>query len=177
MERRGAKDKKLYDSNLIELAAFQGSFETIKWLRSQGISLVEACCAVAAINAGRVEVLEYLREEGCLWCKKVDLGFAALERGRLEVLKWLKREGCEFGSGAHNVTAEWGRIEILEWLRSEGYRFDESTCTAAACEGELETLKWLRNLDPPCLWNKSVCRNIAERYDHPLVVRWIDEQL
>ena len=106
----------------------------------------------------------------------------AAEKGQLETLKWLKREGCPWADVAVTVAAEFGRIEILEWLRSEGEVFDEEACAWAAASGQLETLEWLRNLDPPCPWNKSHCRRIAEGngYDDVLngsdVVSWIDQQ-
>lgn len=233
---RGGQDEPrqdLYDYDLIRVAAFQGSIETMKWLRSQGIPLDTFSFTAdrSAAMGGQIEALKWLRSEGyefdlgtsdsaafggqletlkwcvlafslffsflfpfsdspcsrvfsfcrlrnqdppCPWSSEVC--YCAIREGHLPVLQWLKREGCPWPDYAVPHAAYFGRIEILEWLRSEGEVFHESTCFGAAQGGKLETLKWLRNLDPPCPWDKGVCRSMAANSGHPLTARWIDEQ-
>ena len=64
---RGNKEQELYDSDLMRLAAFQGSVETMKWLREQGIRLDFAywLAGYHAAMGGHIEALEWLRSEGC----------------------------------------------------------------------------------------------------------------
>ena len=136
-----------------------------------------------AAMGGHLESLQWLRnwDSPCPWEEVVCSG--VIQEGHLEVLQWLKREGCPWPGDAVPHAAYYGHREILEWLRSEGEAFDKRACAYAAQEGKLETLKWLRNLDPPCPWDKSDCRELAidaEQYSDPGghydVMRYIDEQ-
>ena len=56
----------LYDCDLMGLAAFQGSIEAMKWLRSQGVPLDIDHWAAGpqAATGGQIEVLKWLRSEG-----------------------------------------------------------------------------------------------------------------
>jgi len=203
---RGNKPRQdLYDYDLIRVAAFQGSIETMKWLWSQGIPLDTFSFTAdrGAAMGAQIEALKWLRSEGyefdegtcegaasggqletLMWLRNQDppcpwgekVCYCATHKGHLEVLQWLKREGCPWPDEAVQTTAYFGHIEILEWLRSEGETFDERACKGAAQGGKLETLKWLRNLDPPCPWVKSVCSSMAANSGHLLTERWIDEQ-
>ena len=80
--------KDLYDSDLMKVAAFQGSIETMEWLRSKGIPLEigEWDAAKAAAHGGQIKVLEWLISEGF----KFDLGTSdsAASGGQLATLKW-----------------------------------------------------------------------------------------
>ena len=80
--------KDLYDSDLMKVAAFQGSIETMEWLRSKGIPLDigEWDAAKAAAHGGQIKVLEWLISEGF----KFDLGTSdsAASGGQLATLKW-----------------------------------------------------------------------------------------
>jgi len=40
--------------------------------------------------------------------------------GHLEMLKWLRSEGCPWDEYICNAAAYCGHLEMLEWLRSEG---------------------------------------------------------
>jgi len=37
-------------------------------------------------------------------------------------------------------------------------------------------LKWVRSQDPPCPWNRRLCRMSALTYDGQHAVDWIDQQ-
>merc|ERR1711934_692323 len=65
--------------------------------------------------------------------------------GHLEILQWLRSEGCPWDSRACSCAASGGHLETLKWLRSEGCPWDEETCRSAAEHGHLEVLKWLRS--------------------------------
>ena len=56
----------LQDSDLMQLAAFQGSIETMKWLKSEGIPLETFPFPAGhhAAMGGQIEMLEWLRSEG-----------------------------------------------------------------------------------------------------------------
>ena len=52
----------------------------------------------------------------------------AAMRGHLEVLKWLRSEGCPWDEGACLCAAAGGHLEVLKWLRSEGCPWNELLC-------------------------------------------------
>ena len=48
-------------------------------------------CAGAA-EGGQLEVLKWLRENGCPWCERTCM--SAAKGGHLEILKWARENGC-----------------------------------------------------------------------------------
>ena len=49
----------------------------------------------------------------------------------MEVLKWLRSEGCPWDEETCEMAAEGGHLEVLKWLRSEGCPWDAGTWDAA----------------------------------------------
>ena len=139
----------VYEGNLVNYAAFQGSVEILRWLvEEKGWELNEETCWYAGVS-GSVEVLEYL-----------------------------KFRGYEFNEMACNGAAREGHLEVLKFARDQDppCPWDQWTCTYAAGGGRLEVLKWLRSQDPPCPWSRSDCRAEASMHGHQHVVDWIDQQ-
>lgn len=144
MRRRSSS---IYDSDLMELAAFQGSLETVEWLRAQGIEL----------SIGN-------------WA----CGCRAAAGGQIEALEWLRSEGYKFAGITASQAALAGNLDTLKWLRSQGCPFDEYTCRVAAWTGQLKVLQWLHS--EGCPWIRKYCRLTAEKYGQSHVVQWIDDQ-
>ena len=59
----------------------------------------------------------------------------------MEVLKWLRSEGCPWDASACKEAALGGNLEVLRWLRSEGCPWDERTWEYAADSTTREWLK------------------------------------
>ena len=61
-------EEAIYDCDLVRLAAFQGSLEALRWLRSRDPPSFwdERACSFSAFG-GQLEVLQWLRKEGCPW--------------------------------------------------------------------------------------------------------------
>ncbi|QDZ23743.1 F-box domain-containing protein [Chloropicon primus] len=146
-------DNHFCDSDLMYLAAFQGSKEVIEWLVSQGV---------------RLDI------------KQCDVGVAtgAASGGHLELLKWLKGKGCKFHGRTCLHAAREGRLHVLQWLRSQNppCPWHMRTCEAAVDGGQLEVLQWLRSQDPPCPWNLDMCGMIALELEHHDILDWIAEE-
>ena len=139
-------------------AARQGHLEVLKWLRSEGCPWNGGTCSLAAAN-GHLEILKWLRSEGCPWDARACT--TAAEMGDLEILKWLRSEGCPWTEYACTYAAACGHLEVLKWLRSEGCPWDADACRYAARRGHLEILKWLRS--EGCPWDEyEVCWVAAE---------------
>ena len=69
-----------------------------------------------------------------------DVMWSAAGGGQLEILKWLRSEGCPWDASACAGAAKCGHLEVLKWLRSEGCPWDSSTWFSAA-ESTREWLK------------------------------------
>ncbi|UPR00456.1 hypothetical protein HOP50_05g37710 [Chloropicon primus] len=181
---RGKYYDHLYDSDLMQLAAFQGSIKAIKWLRSQGgIPLDikgkdhEIAAPSGAAAGGHIDVLEWLRSEGCgfdRWtCRGAAMG------GHLDVLQWLQSQDppCDWNEWTCAGAAQFGHLHILQWARSQDppCPWNEYTCSYAAQFGHLDVLQWLRSQDPPCPWNSETCYKAAEG-GHLEVLQWARSQ-
>ena len=98
-------------------------------------------CANAAKN-GHLEVLKWLRENGCPWDDWTCL--YAAEYGHLEVLKWVRENGCPWDEDTCALAAWNGHLEVLKWARENGCPWNWLTCASAAQNDHLEVLKWAR---------------------------------
>merc|ERR1711981_201463 len=163
------------NSQLMKLAAFQGSIEAMEWLRNQGLPLSFPGYSrnytwnytVVTAKGGSIEALQWLRSEGCEFDKRACRG--AAQGGHFETLKWLRKQDppCPWDEGTCTEAAEGGHLEILKWVRGQNppCPWDEWSCASAARGGHLETLKWLRNQNPPCPWDKWVSAHAAKNGD------------
>ena len=71
-----------------------------------------------------MEILKWLRSEGCPW-DEYEVCWVAAEVGHLSVLKYLMSEGCTWDRDFTDALEEEGRIEALEWLVSLGHYTNE----------------------------------------------------
>ncbi|UPR03967.1 hypothetical protein HOP50_14g72980 [Chloropicon primus] len=131
------------------LAAFQGSKKAMEWLVSQGIPLKIKGKYSGSDNNEVVAVV------------------GAAAGGHIEILEWLKSEGCKFNEETCSCAAEGGHLDVLQWARSQNppCDWDERTCYCAARGGHLEILKWARSQDPPCPWDPEDCVRVAKSYN------------
>ena len=168
----------VYEGNLVNYAAVQGSVEILSWLEEKGWELNEDTGKWAGLG-GAVEVLEYLVDWGyefefiegaCAW---------AARGGRLEALKFLRGldPPCRWDETTCAWAAEYGRLDVLKWLRAQDppCPWDGTTCFMAARYGYLEVLKWARSQDPPCPWDELTC-SWAAQGGHLEVLQWAGEQ-
>ncbi|QDZ23928.1 hypothetical protein HOP50_11g64660 [Chloropicon primus] len=171
-QRFGSYSNHLYDADLLLVATFQGSKKAMKWLASQGIPLSikclrheteEAVALAAAAAGGHVDVLDWLRSEGCKLDESAYAGASC--GGQLEVLQWLRSQNppCPWNENACSYSAYEGHLHNLQWLRSQDppCPWNESTCAFAATGGRLGALQWLRSQDPPCPWDAKTCQHAA----------------
>ncbi|WZN59412.1 NK_REP_REGION domain-containing protein [Chloropicon roscoffensis] len=168
----------VYESDLVNYAAFQGSVEILRWLMEEkGWELNDDTGRWAGWG-GSVEILKYLwdwgyefDEEVCQW---------AAFGGHLEALKFLRGldPPCPWDEETCSGAAEGGHLEVLKWARSQDppCPWGEGTCSEAAEGGHLEVLKWLRAEEPPCPWSRSGYRWDASENGHHHIVKWIDQQ-
>lgn len=113
------------DTFLCTLSAENGKLDTLKNIREHGDkwdenpclykdktgnNWDELTCAYAAKN-GHLEVLKYLRENGCPWGDETSRW--AAENGHLEVLKYAIQNGCPMDGWTREYVAKNGYLRVL----------------------------------------------------------------
>ncbi|WZN63310.1 putative ankyrin repeat protein [Chloropicon roscoffensis] len=154
----------VYEGNLVNYAAFQGSVEILRWLMEEKEWETNWKTGWWAGLGGNVEVLEYLLERGYEFLTGLGYEFnenacaGAAFGGRLEALKFLRGldPPCPWDEWTCIRAAEGGHLDVLKWAREQDppCTWSADTCTYAAKEGHLDVLKWLRAQDPPCPWSE-----------------------
>ena len=72
----------------------------------------------------------------------------------MEMLKWLRSEGCPWDADTCSGAAFRGNLEMLKWLRSKGCPWNGWACEYAATRGKLDLLRWAIDNGCPYWVNK-----------------------
>jgi hypothetical protein len=153
-------------SALAESLALAGSVPALKKAVELGAPTDHVCFYAA--KGGHLELLKWVRENGCLadsrTCANAAFG------GHLELLKWARQDGCPWDSGTCAQAALGGHLEVLKWARENGCPWDSATCAYAAFGGHLEVLKWA--MENGCRWDSKTCK-YAALSGHLDVLKWV----
>ena len=167
----------VYEGDLFNYAAFQGSVEILRWLMEEKGWELNRDTGWWAATGGSVKVLEYLTELGYEF--KEEACDRAARGGHLEAVKFFWRQDPH--RPEDDCICDWaareGRLEVLKCARAQDppCPWSEMTCSQAAGEGHLDVLKWLRDQDPPCPWNEGTCTDAAWG-GHRNVLEWLRDQ-
>ena len=165
----------VYEGDLVNYAAFQGSVEILRWLMEEKGWELNRHTGWYAGRGGSVEVLEHMRGKGYKFDEEACNGAAS--EGHLEALKFLR--GLDPPCRWDELTAEAsvGHLDILKWARSQDppCPWGAWVCAVAASYGLLDVLKWLRAQKPHCPWSRSQCILEASGH-HQHVIDWINQQ-
>lgn len=122
-----------------------------------------------------VAILGYLRVLGVQW--NPDAFTNAVGAATMDVLKWMRANGCVDGYPAQTLiaAAQNDRRDVLEWLvgKEPGYVWHPWLTCAAARHGHLGLLQWLHAQS--CPWSVETARQAAQcRKDNCLpMLRWM----
>jgi hypothetical protein len=78
----------------------------------------EETCAYAA-DKGHLEVLQWLRSEGCPWDERTCM-FAATG-GHLETLQWARAHGCPWNDELLHFAVVHGHTHVIQWAQRNGW--------------------------------------------------------
>jgi len=120
---------------------------------------------------GLLELLQRARAQSPPYPSDETTCGAAAQHGHLQLLQWLREQGCPWDATTCAFAAMGGHIPVLEWLRANHCPWDERACEWAARGGQMATLQWLRKQYPPCPWNQSTCCRAAEQ-GHLDILQW-----
>ena len=112
-----------------------------------------------AACSGNLELVQWLRGEGCPWGWMTC--YWAANYGHRELVLWLcGAAGFAMKEGVMAWAAAGGQLELLQWLRAEGCPWDFNTCYYAVEDGHVEVLRWAR--ENGCEWTAKT-RDRAEK--------------
>jgi hypothetical protein len=132
----GLRFKELGEAKAIEL----GCLSALQRLQRGGrLSRQERLCEAAA-KGGHLEVLQWLRADGCLWNKYTC--WEAAKCGHLEVLQWAHANGCLWDWHTCANATGGGHLEVLQWLRANGCPWDKYTVICARDRDHVELVNW-----------------------------------
>ncbi|WZN63634.1 putative ankyrin repeat protein [Chloropicon roscoffensis] len=167
----------VYESDLVNYAALQGSVEILRWLMEEKGWELSVATGRWAGRGGSVEVLEHMRKRGYKFASAACEGAAI--GGHLKALKFLRGldPPCRWYERTCAYAARGGHLDVLKFLRAQDppCPWDEWTCANAVQGGHLEVLKWARAQEPPCPWDAMTCA-LAAKEGHLDVLKWARSQ-
>ena len=117
-------------SCVVALAATNGNFYMLKWLRKKGCTWNPWTFENAANN-------------GCLVIWNQSAFECAAYHESLDIMIWLLKNECPWDVETFQYAATHGSLQNMMWLLKNRCSWDESTFSAAARHGHLGTLNWL----------------------------------
>ena len=102
-------------------------YPTIKWAISNNI--VDNQFTKAAAEAGNIDCLIYLHEEGCVWDRETCE--AAAFNGQLNCLKYLHEQGCPWDVETCRYAVSNGHLDCLKYAIEKGCGWDRYICRCA----------------------------------------------
>lgn len=157
-----------WDIHATYFAAKGGSLEVMKWLKKEGCPWYKhAICGALNYpelvrwmivngapmnediiryyaNDNNLEVIKFLKEQGCPIPLDADLITTAAESGNLEFIKWLKLNGCPWNYRAISRAAENGHLETVVWLVQNDCPLHQEAMGWARKNGHLHISEWIR---------------------------------
>jgi len=132
----------------INVAAYQGNLEMVKYCVANECPIGEFTCTCAAEN-GHLEILKYLREEAKAPWDFYTAAWAA-QNGHLHILEYLvEREYDEYDEFACKYAAKHGQLDCLKYLHETAkWPWDYLAVRKAHENNQTECLQYL--LDNNC---------------------------
>ena len=98
-------------------------------------------------SKGYLEVLKWLRDNGCEWNE--DVCAEAAQSGHMNVLRWAHQNGCPADERVAESAAETGRQDMLLWAIKNSLPRSVPMLVLMASRGhQLETLNFLAATQP-----------------------------
>jgi hypothetical protein len=90
--------------------------EMLQWLRADGCAWDAEFVLSRAATAGKLAIVQWAHAQG----DPIDnLCEGAAFGGRIELLRWLRRQGCPWGKTLQRAI-QGGHLELVEWAVAEG---------------------------------------------------------
>jgi hypothetical protein len=136
-----------FSPSTLTCAARRGHLGACQYLVAEQCPSDEKACTEAA-NGGHMQIVRLLHESGCPW-HPGNLRRLAAEAGSVELLQYLKQQGCTSTKDVMKIAAERGHTHICQYLHAEQSRWHPRACINAAQAGHVDTLRWLHEQGCP----------------------------
>lgn len=115
-----------------------------KWMQNWDCTT----CAHVALY-GNLSTLQWVRDQGCEWDKRVTEMVAQRGRDNVETLNWLICQDCVWTErGVENAAME-GNLDVVKWWwRKKLEYWSPRASSYAAARGKLEILQWMATQAP-----------------------------
>jgi hypothetical protein len=140
----------------MKAAARSGVVEVVSYVRTQGCDWDKSIFEIAAAS-GSVPLMAYLLENGCPWDELTCEKAAAT--GQLQCLAFAHQHGCPWNAYTCSAAAEFGQEACLSYALEQGCDTNEAVCYSAAKNNHLGCLTLAREFD--CPWNTVTCTYAA----------------
>ena len=104
----------------------------IKWAIDNGCPLQLCKWCIEAAKCGNIDVLRYTYQSE--WDYRIFS--AAAMGGHINVMQYLKMNGCKWCTETCSNAALGGHLEALQWLHANKCPWDIKTCVSASKKGE-----------------------------------------
>ena len=98
------------------MAAYEGRLDVLKWLFEKGCPISRNLCASGAMISGHVHILQWMKDNGITGEWRYYHMYSAANRGRLEVVKWLRADGCPWDEKACLFAGSCKSWDTLQYL-------------------------------------------------------------
>jgi pyruvate/2-oxoglutarate dehydrogenase complex dihydrolipoamide acyltransferase (E2) component len=169
-----AVDLKLEEYTLHAGCAKHLSLEVLQYLRSEGCELASTYYKFAALRADRA-VITWLHEQG-FSCEVLHLCNFAASNGSVEQLQWLVERGMQLEPSALACALREGRTAAVQFLVANGLQLEHVPDPTAlvARTGNLPLLQWLQEQGYDVMHENPA--NEAARSGNVQMVVWLQSQ-
>jgi len=162
----------IFNRRMVDWAAELGHRELVTWLVEERKVNINEWTTRAAAASGDVELMQYLRSQGCAWDFKT-MSEAARHQD-LDMLDWCFRRQCPINRVDLIATAA-SHLRIVQWCYDNGITGDESTYVRAAHEKDAAAVirfLWSKG----CPADASACAAVAAHANHFELLQWMHQQ-
>jgi hypothetical protein len=140
-------------------AAREGHIHILEWLCQRGEITPRQwkMAAIAAAEAGRLDVIQWIAAHGGALCK-TTMSYAAAG-GHRHVIAWLRDHGQDWWPHTMVFAIKYGHFDLLPWLYEQGCALTAEAFLEASRRAHLSTLEWLRS--HRCPLNTVLCTREA----------------
>ncbi|CAM9808212.1 unnamed protein product, partial [Sphacelaria rigidula] len=136
-----------WSNNTWELAVMKGQLSILQWCAVSDFSR-RVSCIFASKSLGLLSWLlanDLTKVDGT-----ITACWSAAFWGNLEVLQWLRTEGCPWNESVSLTAATCGNLDVLKWCTANGCPWEARRCAkGAALHQQLHVVRWLEAKRPP----------------------------
>jgi hypothetical protein len=130
-------------TNFESAAGMFADVATLKAAHELGMYYESAAAMAGAVQCNTLEVVQFLRAQGCWWSN--ILSYTAAARGDLAVCAYLHADGCGWSMVTAERAARHTHTETLRWLREHGCPWYKGRMPLVAAEsGSVDMMLYLR---------------------------------